>query len=76
MVTSTSFAAANSLSLHLADCDAWARCGAGAQYNYKAVCLNNYSGNTLSKQFASQFGSQFYGASRFEDLMAFTVSCC
>lgn len=72
MVTSTSFAAANSLSLHLADCDAWARCGAGAQY--KAVCLNN-SGNTLSKQFASQFGSQFYGASRF-DLMAFTVSCC
>jgi len=74
MVTSTSFAAANSLSLHLADCDAWARCGAGAQY--KAVCLNNYSGNTLSKQFASQFGSQFYGASRFEDLMAFTVSCC
>ena len=46
MVTSTSFAAASSLSLHLADCDAWALGGAGAQY--KAVCLkfkrlNNYS---------------------------------
>ena len=40
MVTSTSFAAASSLSLHLADCDAWAHCGADAQF--EAVCFNNY----------------------------------